>query len=120
MPAPLKLRRFRPAPPLSLRRFGPDGRLSALAPVQTPSPIAAVVGPPGAQGEQGLQGVQGAPQRIDFSSAATWIAAHGLGRSPAVLVYLTTGERVLADYVATPINVTVTHAQARAGFILLI
>jgi hypothetical protein len=41
-------------------------------------------------------------------------------RSRAGPVYLTTGERVLADYVATPINVTVTHAQARAGFILLI
>lgn len=119
----LILQRFRPEPALTLRRFGPDGRLAALAARGPAEALAVVVGPPGADGPPGAQGASGPagqPTRFDFVSAATWIAAHGLGRVPAVLVHLASGEPVMADIVSTPSTVTVTHAAPLAGFILLI
>ncbi|MDE2434724.1 MAG: hypothetical protein KGM49_00555 [Sphingomonadales bacterium] len=118
----LALRWRVPPPAIQTRWRGPAGMIEAVR--RDPlGPIAAVIGPPGAtgvQGPAGPQGPQGAPRRFDFTSSATWIGEHDLGRLPIVQVYLETGEPALADTVATPINFTVTHADARTGFVLLI
>lgn len=103
---PLRIERF-PAQPIALER------LSQAAPVLR---LSGVTGP---QGPTGPQGQSAEPQRFDFVNAATWIAAHGLGREPGVAVYLANGEWVLANVVATPINFTITHAQPQSGFALL-
>ena len=127
----LLLRRFRPPPPLTLRRIGPDARLAALPATPAPAPVAVAVavGPAGAAGAAGAAGVSGAtgapgpawqPSRFDFVNAATWIAAHSLGREPGVIVFLAGGEWVVGDVAATTINFTVTHAQPQTGFVLLI
>ena len=119
----LVLRRFRPPPPLGLRRFGPDARLAALAELFPAAPLPVAIGPPGpagAQGAPGPQGPMGQPTRIDFANAATWIAAHSLGRVPVVLAYLASGEWVAADTTVTSFNLTVVHAQPQSGFVLLV
>ena len=116
----LVLRRFRPAPPLGLRRFGPDGRLAALAELFPAAPLPVAIGPPGPAGAQGAPGPAGQPTRIDFVAAATWIAAHSLGRVPMAIAYLASGEWVVADTTVTSFNLTVTHAQPQSGFVLLV
>ena len=111
-----------PEPPIVTRWRGPAG-IAAAVTRRPLAPIAAVIGPPGAAGAQGVpgpQGPQGQPTRIDFTNAATWIAAHALGRAPAVLVYLASGELVLSDVAVTSFNLTVTHAQPQSGLVLLI
>jgi hypothetical protein len=79
------------------------------------SPIAAIIGPPGAGG---------APLRIDASLAATWVVPHPLGRVPLVQVFLaygdSGGEAVAADVQAGPMQITVTHASPCQGFVLLV
>lgn len=103
---PVRLERL-PAQPIALER------LSQAAPVMR---LAGVVGP---QGPAGPQGASAQPQRIDFAGSATWSAEHGLGRVPGVLVYLASGERIVADEFATTFNFTITHAQPQTGFVLL-
>jgi hypothetical protein len=106
----LVLRWRAPARRLTLRWRGPEGMVGAIArdPV---APIAGVIGPPGPAG--------GPPLRIDQASpAATWTLAHGLGRIPMVQTFLANGEPVIADIVATATQITVTHAQPQAGFVL--
>ena len=111
-----------PEPPIVTRWRGPAG-IAAAVTRRPLAPIAAVIGPPGPAGAQGVpgpQGPQGQPTRIDFTNAATWIAAHSLGRVPVVLAYLNTGEWVAADTTVTSFNLTVVHAQPQTGFVLLV
>ena len=111
--------RWRGAPrPIVTRWRGPLGMLQALTrdPVL---PVAAIVGPPGAQGPQGQPGPVGAPLRLDASLAATWILPHPFGRVPAAQVMLASGESVIADLSATPAAVTVTFAAPQQGFVLI-
>lgn len=76
--------------------------------------IAAIIGPPGPQGPA----ARSEPLRIEAPFAATWNLAHPLGHVPAVQVYLTNGEPVLADLVATDSRITVTFPAPQAGFVL--
>ena len=111
--------RWRATPqPVATRWRGPLGMAQALA--RDPLlPVAAIVGPPGAQGPTGPAGPTGAPLRLDASLAATWILPHPLGRVPAAQVVLASGESVIADLSATPAMVTVVFAAAQAGFVLV-
>ena len=114
----LALRWRVPARPITTRWRGPLGMAQALA--RDPLlPIAAIVGPPGAQGSGGPVGPTGAPLRLDASLAATWILPHPLGRVPAAQVVLANGESVIADLSATPAAVTVVFAAPQAGFVLV-
>lgn len=114
----LALRWRVPARPITTRWRGPLGMAEALA--RDPLlPIAAIVGPPGAQGSGGPVGPTGAPLRLDASLAATWILPHPLGRVPAAQVVLANGESVIADLSATPAAVTVVFAIAQQGFVLV-
>ena len=114
----LALRWRVPARPITTRWRGPLGMAEALA--RDPLlPIAAIVGPPGAQGSGGPVGPTGAPLRLDASLAATWILPHPLGRVPAAQVVLANGESVIADLSATPAAVTVVFAAPQAGFVLV-
>ena len=114
----LALRWRVPARPITTRWRGPLGMAQALA--RDPLlPIAAIVGPPGAQGSGGPVGPTGAPLRLDASLAATWILPHPLGRVPAAQVMLASGESVIADLSAPPAAVTVVFAAPQAGFVLV-
>ena len=111
--------RWRPiAQPIPTRWRGPLGMAQALT--RDPLlPVAAIVGPPGAQGPTGPAGPTGAPLRLDASLAATWILPHPLGRVPAAQVVLASGESVIADLSATPATVTVVFAAPQVGFVLV-
>lgn len=99
---------------LVTRWRGPEG-MSEIAARTSAEPLAAIIGPPGPVGPQGPIG---APLRLDAPLAATWILAHTLGRVPTVQVYLSTGENVLTDVVATSAQITVTFPAPRQGFVL--
>ena len=111
--------RWRATPHLiAIRWRGPLGMTQALA--RDPLlPVAAIVGPPGAQGPTGPAGPTGAPLRLDASLAATWILPHPLGRVPAAQVVLAGGESVIADLSATSAAVTVVFAAPQQGFVLV-
>lgn len=96
---------------------GPFGMAQALA-RDASLPVAAIVGPPGPTGPQGPAGAGSAPLRFDASLSATWVLAHSLGRVPTVQVYLSTGEPVLTDVVATSTQITVTFHNPQQGFVL--
>ena len=114
----LALRWRVPARPITTRWRGPLGMAEALA--RDPLlPIAAIVGPPGAQGSGGPVGPTGAPLQLDASLAATWILPHPLGRVPAAQVVLASGESVIADLSATSAAVTVIFATAQQGSVLV-
>ncbi len=53
------------------------------------------------------------------SPSATWILSHTLGRNPIVDVYLTNGEKILADVVTTNNQIIVIHSQPTTGFVVL-
>lgn len=53
------------------------------------------------------------------AAAATWSIAHGLGRLPAVSIYLNSGEEVDTDVTATSTGVTITFPNATSGFAIL-
>ena len=116
----IALQRFFPPPRLALARIVAERNGVAIPGPTPPETLFALIGPPGPVGAAGGPGPAGQPLRIDFTSAATWIAEHGLGRAPAVQVFLPGGEWIVADVSSTAINVTITHAQPHAGFILLI
>jgi len=61
-----------------------------------------------------------APLRKDFTVAAqAWSWTHGLGYNPAVDVYNTTGEKLLAYVKHTDTNtLTVEHAYNETGYVL--
>ena len=58
------------------------------------------------------------PVRFDAPLSATWIIPHGLGRIPMVQIYLSSGELVMTDVVATQTTITVTFNQPVQGFVL--
>ena len=72
------------------------------------------------QGPQGIPGLTGASGvRINqVASAATWILSHSLGRVPAVQVFLSSGEAVVADVICTSTQITVTFSQPQSGFVI--
>lgn len=75
---------------------------------------AVLLGPAGPTGGGG-----GGSTRIDASLAGTWVLPHTLGHVPLVQVYLSTGEAVLADVVATSTTITVAFATPQQGFIII-
>ena len=61
----------------------------------------------------------GPPSRFDVvSPAGTWTITHGLGRVPAVQVFLASGEAILPDITVDATHITATFASPRAGFVL--
>ena len=106
-----------PVRQIALRWRGPSGMAQALTrdPVL---PVAAIIGPPGPLGPQGPAGAGAAPLRLDASLSASWILSHPLGRVPTVQVYLSTGEAVLTDMLATTSQITVTFPSPQQGFVL--
>lgn len=67
----------------------------------------------------GQQGTTGGATRIDASLSASWIIPHTLGRVPIVQVFEDTGEQLIADVLATDTQISVTHGQPVAGFVLI-
>ncbi len=52
----IALRWRQPEPEITVRWRGPDGAITAGAAVSPPSPVAALIGPPGKAGVQGPEG----------------------------------------------------------------
>jgi hypothetical protein len=58
-------------------------------------------------------------QHTQVAPAATWIIAHALGRRPAVSIYLSTGEAVETDVIATDTTVNITFPSPFSGWAIL-
>jgi hypothetical protein len=74
----------------------------------------------GLPGRDGANGAGGFSQKLDqLSAASTWIFVHGKGAIPNVQVYLTSGERIIADVMSSSTSVTIVFATPTSGFIIL-
>lgn len=92
----------------------------AIVEVTTAAPPVVEIATEGPQGPRGVAGADAQPLRIDASLASTWILSHGLGRVPSVQVFLSGGEAVLTDVIATDTQITVTFPTPQQGFVLAI
>lgn len=101
-----------PAPVITKRWRGPNGMFDAVE-HNLIQPIAAIIGP------QGPIGPAGHPIQINASLNASWILSHSLGRIPVVHVYLSSGEKVIADVTATTNQISVTFPTPQAGYVLI-
>lgn len=57
--------------------------------------------------------------KTQTSASASWTFAHSFDRIPSVDVYLSNGEQVDADVLATTTHVYVTFADPTTGFVIL-
>ena len=71
----------------------------------------------GTQGPQGPPGT-GASVHNQVSPASTWTFSHSLGRLPAVSVYDSSGNLLLADVEATSSTISVTFASPTSGSVV--
>jgi hypothetical protein len=89
--------------------------------IKLPAPTSVVrVVDQGPQGIQGQAGIGGYSQRIDQATAsANWILNHGKGSVPIVQVFLSSGEVIITDVVATATQINVVFAAPIAGFVVI-
>jgi hypothetical protein len=115
---------------LYVRRWNPHHLVSASVAwspdldARPARPSLVARGPAGPRGPQGLPGAAGsggstAVLYTQEAPAASWVIPHSFGRVPDVAVYLTTGEQIDPDIIATETNVTVTFPTATAGSAVL-
>lgn len=95
---------------------------TVLSPVASPTTVVlsrGLVGETGATGPVGPAGPLAGEQFYQNVAMATWTMPHTLGRVPNVEVFLTGGERVLPDVVASITTVVATFASPTTGFAVL-
>lgn len=99
--------------PVQGRWLAPDNSIIRGSLVPSPAVLGAIIGIPGKDGSSGtVEHIQNAP-------SASWVITHPIGRTPAVTVYLMSGEQIETDVFADATTVNITFSTATAGRAIL-